>query len=219
MTHDCDVSKAVAAIASVWAFHSGQICTAPTRVICHRSLYDRTVEALKSTATMLKVGDALRRDTAVGPLISEAQRNRVESMIERAVDEGGTLVCGGQRPDLPGYFVSPTLIVDCKPDNYAVREEFFGPVVVILPFDDEDEAVAIANDSDYGLFSYVFCGDLARGLEIAKRLESGNVAVNGVQPHMHAPFGGFKMSGIGRDRGIWGLYAYSEMQTVSWPAV
>jgi acyl-CoA reductase-like NAD-dependent aldehyde dehydrogenase len=106
-----------------------------------------------------------------------------------------------------------------KPDNYAVREEFFGPVVVILPFDDEDEAVAMANDSDYGLYSYVFAGDITRGLEIAKRLESGNVAVNGVQPHNFAPFGGFKMSGVGRDRGYWGLHAYSEIQSVNWPAV
>ncbi|HEV8296389.1 MAG TPA: aldehyde dehydrogenase family protein [Acidimicrobiales bacterium] len=219
MTHDCDVQKAVAAIASVWAFHSGQICTAPTRVICHRSIYDRTVDALAGVAKVLKVGDARARDTIVGPLVSQLQRDRVESMITRGVDEGGTLVCGGSRPDLPGYFLTPTLIADCKPDNYAVREEFFGPVVVILPFDDEDEAIRIANDSEYGLFSYVFAGDLARGLEIAKQIESGNVAVNGVQPHMHAPFGGFKMSGIGRDRGIYGLYAYSEMQTVNWPAV
>mgnify|MGYP001458408890 CR=1 FL=1 len=219
MTKDCNVQAAVQAIASVWAFHSGQICTAPTRVICHRSIYDQTVEMLKATAGMLKVGDARERDTIVGPLITEAQRDRVEAMIKRGLDEGGTLVVGGERPDLPGYFVAPTLIADCKPDNYAVREEFFGPVVVILPFDDEEEAINIANDSDYGLYSYVFAGDISRGLEIAKRLESGNVAVNGVQPHNFAPFGGFKMSGIGRDRGIWGLHAYSEIQTVNWPAV
>lgn len=219
MTEDCDVQKAIAAIASVWAFHSGQICTAPTRVICHRNIYDRTVEALKGAAGALKVGDAMQRDTIVGPLITETQRDRVEAMLRRGIDEGATLVAGGNRPDLPGYFLNPTLLADCKPDNYAVREEFFGPVVVVVPFDDENEAISIANDSDYGLFSYVFAGDLARGLELAKRVESGNVAVNGVQPHMHAPFGGFKMSGIGRDRGVWGLHAYSEMQTVNWPAV
>jgi phenylacetaldehyde dehydrogenase len=219
MTEDCDVQAAVAGIASVWAFHSGQICTAPTRVICHRSLYDRTVETLEAVAPTLKVGDALERDTIVGPLITSTQRDRVEAMIRRGVDEGGTLVCGGARPDRAGYFVSPTLLADVKPGNFAVREEFFGPVVVILPCEDEDEAVAIANDSDYGLYSYVFAGDIPRGLEIAKRLESGLVAVNGVQPHNFAPFGGFKMSGIGRDRGIWGLHAYSEMQSVNWPAV
>ena len=105
------------------------------------------------------------------------------------------------------------------PDDHVVQEEFFGPVVVVVPFDDEDEAIAIANNSDYGLYSYVFCGDLGRGLEIARQLESGNVAVNGVQPHMHSAFGGFKMSGIGRDRGVFGLEAYSELQSVNWPAV
>jgi acyl-CoA reductase-like NAD-dependent aldehyde dehydrogenase len=219
MTHDCDVQAAVSAVASVWAFHAGQICTAPTRVLCHRSIYDRTVDALKNTAAVLKLGDATERDTIIGPVITETQRDRVEAMIERGVDEGGTLVCGGTRPDRRGYFVAPTLLVDVKPDNFAAREEFFGPVVVVLPFDDEDEAIAMANDSDYGLYSYVFAGDLARGLEIAKQLESGNVAVNGVQPHNFAPFGGFKMSGIGRDRGYWGLHAYSEIQAVNWPAV
>ena len=219
MTKDCNVQNAVAAISSVWAFHAGQICTAPTRVLCHRSLYDQTVEALKATAGALKIGDAMQRDTVVGPVVSETQRDRVESMIKRGVDEGGTIATGGTRPDRAGYFVAPTLLVDVKPDNYAVREEFFGPVVVILPYDDEDEAVAMANDSDYGLYSYVFSGDLTRGLEIARRLESGLVSVNGVQPHNFAPFGGFKMSGVGRDRGYWGLHAYSELQSINWPAV
>jgi acyl-CoA reductase-like NAD-dependent aldehyde dehydrogenase len=219
MTKDCNVQAAVAAISSVWAFHSGQICTAPTRVLCHRSLYDQTVEALRVAAGSLKVGDATKRDTIVGPLVSEAQRDRVEAMIQRGVDEGGTLAAGGTRPDVAGYAVAPTLMVDVKPDNYAVREEFFGPVIVILPFDDEDEAVAMANDSDYGLYNYVYAGDVARGIAIARRLESGLVAVNGVQPHNFAPFGGFKMSGVGRDRGYWGLHAYSEIQSVNWPSV
>jgi phenylacetaldehyde dehydrogenase len=218
MTEDCNLQAAVSAISSVWAFHSGQICTAPTRVICHRSLYDQTVEALKATASVLKIGDARARDTLVGPLVTEAQRDRVEAMIRRGVDEGGTLAIGGSRPDVPGYVVAPTLFVDVKPDNFAVREEFFGPVVVILPYDDLDEAVAMANDSDYGLYSYVFAGDITRGLDVARRLESGIVSVNGVQPHNFAPFGGFKMSGVGRDRGYWGLHAYSEIQAVNWAA-
>jgi len=219
MTADCDVAKAVSAIASVWAFHSGQICTAPTRVIVHRSLYQHTVDALTAAAKTLKVGDARERDTIVGPLVTKTQRDRVLAMIARGVDEGATVALGGDAPDRTGYFVNPTLLVDVKPDDHVVQEEFFGPVVVVVPFDDEDEAVDIANNSDYGLFSYVYTGDLARGLTIARQLESGNVAVNGVQPHQHAPFGGFKMSGIGRDRGVFGLHAYSEIQTVNWPAV
>ncbi len=218
MTDDADVGQATGAIASVWGFHSGQICTAPTRVICHRSLYDQTVEGLTAVAGMLKVGDPLERDTLVGPVITEPHRDRVEAFIKSGVDDGATLVAGGERPDLPGYFIAPTLLADCTPDMHVVREEAFGPVVVILPFDDDDEAIALANDSDYGLFSYVYSGDTSRAYKIGKQLESGNVALNSVQPHMEAPFGGFKMSGIGRDRGVWGLEAYSEIQAISWLA-
>ncbi|CAB5015449.1 MAG: aldehyde dehydrogenase family protein [Actinobacteria bacterium] len=219
MTADCNVANAVTAIASVWAFHSGQICTAPTRVIVHRSIYQQTVDRLVAAAKALKVGDARERDTLVGPLVTKTQRDRVVALIERGVAEGATVAVGGDVPDRVGYFVNPTLLVDVKPDDFVVQEEFFGPVVVIVPFDDEDEAVDIANNSDYGLFSYVWCGDLGRGLSIARQLESGNVAVNGVQSHPQAPFGGFKMSGVGRDRGVFGLHAYSEVQAVNWPAV
>jgi acyl-CoA reductase-like NAD-dependent aldehyde dehydrogenase len=218
MTEDADVNAAVGAIASVWGFHSGQICTAPTRVICHRSLYDQLVSTLESVAGMLKVGDATDRDTLVGPLVSERQRDSVEEFIRGGVADGATLVCGGERPDLPGYFVAPTLLADCTSDMHVVREEAFGPVVVVLSHDGDDEAVAIANDSAYGLYSYVYAGDMARAYRIARRLESGNVALNSIVPHPNAPFGGFKDSGIGRDRGIAGLEAYSEVQAISWMA-
>ncbi len=218
MTEDADVNAACQAIASVWGFHSGQICTAPTRVICHRSIYDKTVETLKMFAGFMKVGDPTADDTIVGPVITEAHRDRVEGFIESGVAAGATLVCGGQRPDLPGYFVAPTLLADCTPDMHVVREEAFGPVVVIMPHDGDDEAVALANQSDYGLFSYVYAGDMKRAYAIGKRLESGNVGLNSIQPHMEAPFGGFKMSGIGRDRGKWGIEAYTEIQSLSWMA-
>ena len=218
MTEDASVDAAIGAIASVWGFHSGQICTAPTRVICHRKIYDQTVETLSAVAGMLKMGDPRERDTLVGPLISEQQRDNVEKFIESGVDSGAKLVCGGQRPDEQGYFVQPTLLADCTPDMHVVREEAFGPVVVVMPHDSDEEAIQMANDSDYGLFSYVYAGDTARAHEIAKSIESGNVALNSIQPHMEAPFGGFKMSGIGRDRGTWGLKAYSELQAISWLA-
>ena len=142
----------------------------------------------------------------------------MEAFIRNGVDGGATLVCGGDRPDLPGYFVAPTLLADCTSDMHVVREEAFGPVVVVLPHDGDDEAVAIANDSAYGLYSYVYAGDMARAYRIARRLESGNVALNSIVPHPNAPFGGFKESGIGRDRGIAGLEAYSEVQAISWMA-
>lgn len=218
MTEDADVNAACQAIASVWGFHSGQICTAPTRVICHRSIYDKTVETLKMFAGFMKVGDPTADDTIVGPVITEAHRDRVEGFVDAGVAAGATLVCGGQRPDLPGYFVAPTLLADCTPDMHVVREEAFGPVVVIMPHDGDDEAVALANQSDYGLFSYVYAGDMKRAYAIGKRLESGNVGLNSIQPHMEAPFGGFKMSGIGRDRGKWGIGAYTEIQSLSWMA-
>ncbi len=218
VTDDADLGKAVGAIASVWGFHSGQICTAPTRVICHRSRVDELVGNLTAVAGMLKVGDATERDTLVGPLVSEQQRDSVEAFVRGGVDAGATLVCGGERPDLPGYFVAPTLLADCTADMHAVREEAFGPVVVVLAHDDDDEAVALANDSHYGLASYVYSGDNARALRIAGRIRSGSVALNSVLLHTDAPFGGFKLSGVGRDRGVAGLEAYSEVQAISWLA-
>ena len=185
-------------------------------MICHRSKIDELVDNLTAVAGMLKVGDATERDTLVGPVVSEAQRDSVEAFIRGGVDAGATLVCGGERPDLPGYFVPPTLLADCTADMHAVREEAFGPVVVVLAHDDDDEAVALANDSNYGLASYVYSGDNARALCIARQIQSGSVALNSIVLHADAPFGGFKLSGIGRDRGLAGLEAYSEVQAISW---
>ena len=125
--------------------------------------------------------------------------------VSSGVESGAKLVCGGQRPDEQGYFVAPTLLADCTTDMHVVREEAFGPVVVIMPHDGDDHAVELANNSDYGLFSYVYSGNTTRAYEIGEKLESGNVALNSIAPHMYAPFGGFKMSGVGRDRGRWGL--------------
>ena len=113
--------------------------------------------------------------------------------------------------------MSPTLLVDCTNQMTPVREEIFGPVVVVVPFDDDDEAIAIANDSDFGLYSYVFSGDTGRAWEVAKRLRSGNVGINSLQRNHEAPFGGFKQSGVGRDGGSFGLHAYSELQSIVWP--
>jgi acyl-CoA reductase-like NAD-dependent aldehyde dehydrogenase len=215
---DADLATALGTIASVWAFHSGQICTAPTRVIAHRAVYDQVVAGLQKAAGRLKVGDPLEPDTVVGPLISALQRDRVEALVHMGVEQGGELVAGGQRPDLgTGFYVAPTLIAGCKPDNAAVQQEFFGPVVVVVPFDDEDEAVAIANSTEFGLYDYVFSADTTRALRVARQLRTGNVGLNTAQRNHEAPFGGFKMSGVGRDGGSFGLHAYSELQSVIWP--
>ncbi len=115
-------------------------------------------------------------------------------------------------------FIAPTLLAGCTPEMHVVQEEAFGPIVVIMPHDGDDHAIELANGSDYGLFSYVYAGNTTRAYKIGEQLESGNVALNSIAPHMYAPFGGFKMSGVGRDRGRWGLEAYSEIQAINWPS-
>jgi acyl-CoA reductase-like NAD-dependent aldehyde dehydrogenase len=215
---DADLATAIRSIASVWGFHSGQICTAPSRVIAQRGIVDQLVGGLAQAAGQLPVGDPRDEGTVVGPVISAAQRDRIERMVQAGVDEGGSVVAGGERPSLGcGFYVAPTLIADCKPDMTVVQQEIFGPVVVVVPFDDEDEGIALANGTDYGLNDYVFTGDSARGMRVARQLRAGSVAINTVQQHPEAPFGGFKLSGVGRDRGVFGLHAYSELQSIVWP--
>jgi acyl-CoA reductase-like NAD-dependent aldehyde dehydrogenase len=215
---DADVQTAVSTIMSVWAFHSGQICTAPTRVLAQRGIYDRIVGGLQAAAGHLKVGDPLEADTVLGPVISGPHRDRIESYVRAGADEGGTVVAGGERPDIAtGYYVAPTLIADCKAGMRVVQEEIFGPVVVVVPFDDEDEGVALANGTDFGLYDYVFSADSGRAMRVARQLRSGNVGINTAQRNHEAPFGGFKLSGVGRDGGSFGLHAYSELQSIVWP--
>ncbi len=217
---DADVKTAVGAIGSVWTFHSGQICTAPTRAIIHRAKYDAVVEGLSQMAKVLKVGDPHEQGVVVGPLITEAHRARVESYVASGRDEGGTVVVGGTRPDGldQGWYLEPTLIADCRADMKAVREEIFGPVIVAVPFDgDDEEGIAIANASDFGLYDYVFSADSARAMRAGKQLRAGNVGINTVQRNHETPFGGTKLSGVGRDGGSFGLHAYSELQSMVWP--
>ncbi|HEY1741032.1 MAG TPA: aldehyde dehydrogenase family protein [Acidimicrobiia bacterium] len=217
---DADVKTAVGAIGSVWTFHSGQICTAPTRAIIHRDKYDAVVAGLSQMAKVLKVGDPHEPGVVVGPLITEAHRARVESYVTSGRDEGGTVVTGGARPDGldKGWYLEPTLIADCRPDMKAVREEIFGPVVVAVPFDGDDEVgIDMANSSEFGLYDYVFSSDSARAMRAGKQLRAGNIGVNTVQRNHDTPFGGTKYSGVGRDGGSFGLHAYIELQSMVWP--
>jgi acyl-CoA reductase-like NAD-dependent aldehyde dehydrogenase len=216
---DADLKAAIGAIGTTFSFYSGQICTAPTRVYAHSSVYDQVVQGLAAYAKALKVGDPTAPDTVVGPVISAAHRDRIESYVASGRDEGATLVAGGDRPDIDrGFYVAPTLFADCTNDMRIVREEIFGPVVSVVRYDDEDEAIALANDSDFGLINYVWSADAARAYRIARRLRSGTVDINTVTQQMEAPFGGFKQSGVGRDRGSFGLWAYSELQSIVWPS-
>ena len=215
---DADVKAAIGCIQSVWAFHSGQICTAPTRAVVHRSLVEQIVEGLKMVAPFLKVGDPTSMDTIVGPVISGAQRGRIEAHIASAAPEGGEVLVGGDRPDFErGYYVNPTLILGTN-DMTCAREEIFGPVITLIPFDDEEEGIAIANDTEFGLYDYVFSKDAGTAFRVAKRLKAGHVGINTAQRNHDAPFGGFKMSGVGRDGGDYGLLAYTEPQAIIWGA-
>ncbi len=213
---DADVRTAVTAIGSTWAFHSGQICTAPTRAVVHRSIFDQVVDGLAAFAGKLTVGPPTDPATVVGPVITGAHRERVLDFIESGRAEGD-VVLGGSKPahlDV-GYYVEPTLVVGDNQMRVA-REEVFGPVVTAIPFDDDDEGVAIANDTSYGLYDYVFSRDTARAFAVAKQLRAGHVGINTAQRNMDAPFGGFKLSGVGRDGGDTGLEAYSELQSIIW---
>jgi len=214
---DADLKNVITNVSSTWTFHSGQICTSPTRIVVQRGVYDELVAALAAMAPHLKVGDPLERDTVVGPVISEAHRNRVEALVRTATDEGATLAAGGKRPEIDtGFYVAPTLVVDATNQMTIAREEAFGPVITVIPFDDEAEAIAISNDSPYGLYDYVFSADTGRAMAVAKLLRAGNVGINTLQRNHEAAFGGFKYSGVGRDGGTWGLHAYSELQSIVW---
>jgi acyl-CoA reductase-like NAD-dependent aldehyde dehydrogenase len=212
---DADLKAAIGCIGSTWSFHSGQICTAPTRAVVHRSVFEQVRDGLVQMAGYLKVGDPTDSATIIGPVISGAQRGRIEAHIATAVEDGGEVVIGGQRPaDLPkGFYVAPTLITGDNSMRVA-RQEIFGPVITMIPFDDEDEG--IANDTEFGLYDYVFSKDGARAFRAAKQLQAGHVGINTAQRNHDAPFGGFKMSGVGRDGGDFGLLAYSEPQAIIW---
>lgn len=214
---DADLKAAIAGISSVWGFHSGQICTSPTRVIVQRGVYEHLVAGLQAAAGHMAVGDPTERSTVVGPVITGVHRERIESYIEAGKAEGATIAVGGDRPDMErGFYVAPTLLTDCTNQMTPVREEIFGPVIAVVPVDDAEEAIAVANDSDFGLYSYVFTKDASVAMGIAKRLRSGNVGINTLQRNHEAPFGGFKQSGVGRDGGSFGLHAYSELQSIVW---
>ncbi|MFJ9752082.1 aldehyde dehydrogenase family protein [Streptomyces chartreusis] len=215
---DADIGSAVAGIGTTFSFYSGQICTAPTRVLAQRAVYGRLVEQLAAYAGRLKVGDPRETSTVVGPVISAEHRDRVESYVETGRKEGAVVVAGGERPPYErGFYVAPTLLADCTNDMRVAREEIFGPVVCVIPFDEEEEGIALANDTEYGLIDYVWSGDVARAFRIARRLRAGGVGVNTVGRNMEAPFGGFKQSGVGRDVGSYALHAYSEVQAIVWP--
>jgi len=217
---DCDLERALRGAMTTWTFHSGQICIAPTRLLVEASLYDEFTARMAKAAAALRIGAPNEPGVVVGPLVSRAQVERVERYVALGVSEGATVACGGRRPPRPerGFYFEPTLFTGVRNDMKIAREEIFGPVIAAIPFRDEAEAIAIANDSDFGLYGYVWTKDAGRALRVARALRTGTVQINGSPPNPDAPFGGYKRSGIGRDGGAFALSAYSELKYIGWTA-
>jgi aldehyde dehydrogenase (NAD+) len=197
--------------------NTGQSCNAPTRMLVPRSKMAEVVATAKQTADATKVGDPLSDNAAVGPLASQAQFEKVQRLINQGIAEGARLVAGGLgRPDgfTKGYFVKPTVFSDVSNDMTIAREEIFGPVLCIIPYEDEEDAIRIANDTPYGLSGFVTAGDIERARRVAKRIRSGNVHINGARVDFAGCFGGYKQSGNGREWGEAGLEEFLELKAI-----
>ncbi|MDX1716045.1 MAG: aldehyde dehydrogenase family protein [Anderseniella sp.] len=215
---DADIPKAVKRGTLHVFNNTGQSCNAPTRMLVERSVYDEAVEVAAETARICKVGDPAEEGNHIGPLVSQMQFDKVQSLIQKGIDEGARLVAGGTgRPDgmNRGYFVKPTVFADVNNDMTIAREEIFGPVLAMIPFETEEEAIEIANDTPYGLAAYVQSGDQARAQKVARELRAGMVLLNGQQRPGGSPFGGYKMSGNGREGGEWGIEDYLEVKAIT----
>ncbi len=214
---DADFNSAVAGGVMNVMNNSGQSCNAPTRMLVPASRHDEAVKIAAAAAAKVKVGDPFAEDTKIGPVVSEAQFNKIQGLIQKGIEEGATVAAGGVgRPDgiNKGYYVRPTVFANVTNDMTIAREEIFGPVLSILPYKDEDDAVSIANDTVYGLSGYVSSGTIEHAREVASRLRTGNVHLNGAGPDLGAPFGGYKQSGNGREWGKFGFEEFLEVKAV-----
>jgi aldehyde dehydrogenase (NAD+) len=214
---DADFAKAVAKGAAECFENTGQSCNAPTRMLVPRKRLAETTEIAVRTANAVITGDPTDEKTDMGPVVSELQWNKVQTLIRKGIDEGATLAAGGTgRPKAlsRGYFVQPTVFTDVNNDMTIAREEIFGPVLAIIPYDSEDEAIRIANDTPYGLSGYVSSGNLERARRVAGRLRTGMVHINGASLDSMAPFGGYKQSGNGREWGPRGIDEFLEVKSV-----
>jgi aldehyde dehydrogenase (NAD+) len=214
---DADVAQAVMAGVQAVVMNTGQSCNAPTRMLVPKAKMAEAIAAAKTAAEAVKVGDPFADGTNIGPIANKTQYGKVQALIKKGIEEGAQLVTGG--PDRPagltkGYFVQPTVFANVRNDMTIAREEIFGPVLAIIPYETEADAVRIANDTPYGLSGYVQSGNAERAGRVAKRIRSGNVHVNGAQPDFGAAFGGYKQSGNGREWGEAGLQEFLELKSV-----
>jgi aldehyde dehydrogenase (NAD+) len=213
---DAPFEKAIPAGVNNAMLNSGQTCSAWTRMVVPRARLPEVLELASATVAKLKLGDPLDPKAKLGPVISATQRERVEGYIQKGLQEGARLVAGGTRPAefAKGHYVAPTIFADVRPTMTIAREEIFGPVLSILPYDNEEEAIAIANDTIYGLAGGVWSADKDRAIKVARRMRTGQVDVNGGRFNPLAPFGGYKRSGIGREFGRYGLEEYLQVKSL-----
>lgn len=215
---DSDVEVAVTRGVAEVMENSGQSCIAPTRMLVEREVYDQAVEIAAKAADETVVADPAKEGGHIGPLVSEAQFDKVQRLIKIGIEEGARLVAGGPgRPEGMdvGYFARPTVFADVRNDMEVAQQEIFGPVLVMMPFDSEEEAIEIANDTPFGLAAYIETGDADRAQRVSRQLESGLVAINGVGRAAGSPFGGYKQSGIGREGGTFGIEEFLEVKNIS----
>jgi betaine-aldehyde dehydrogenase len=213
---DADLDQAVQGIIDGGILNNGQACVAQTRILASRARYDEVVDALTEAVASQVVGDPMDPATQIGPLVADRQRERVLGLIDQGKNEGARITTGGGRPDLErGFFVEPTVFADVTNDMTIAREEIFGPVLSVLAYDDVDQAVAIANDSAYGLSGTIWSADGDAAADLARRIQTGTLAINHFGMAFGAPFGGYKDSGLGRELGPEGLDAYYQKKAIS----
>jgi acyl-CoA reductase-like NAD-dependent aldehyde dehydrogenase len=213
---DADLASSIDTFFAATLLNNGQICWLSTRVLAPRSRYDEVVEAVTAMAAALRLGDPLDPETKVGPLVSERQRDRVERYIAKGLGDGARLTTGGGRPRGldRGWFVEPTIFADVDNQHTIAQEEIFGPVLAVIPYRDEAEAIALANASDYGLGGSVWTSDPQRGEAVARQVRTGTIGINSYVNNPAAPFGGMKASGLGRELGPEGLQGYQMLKTI-----